>query len=493
MRQREKTDALFKLVKSLTDHEYKRVIEYARIFNADASQGHIQMFRYLAEMDEWDGQVFQDAFKNHPVARLKQHLHQFIFKALRVAGLQTHAELQELISEIDLAISKKSSFQARQKIKQAKTIAGERELFNDYLKILELERIWIETFSTGAETQKLLKRNWAEDRVKSSLSQNLKCILELKTEFYNPFKRILEQEGRLVKDFVSKVEENEILKNPGFAISARAKLEFNRIWNTYFTTLGKHEAGLNISLDTLELMRGNPWMSEEKREFYFDLVKRIASYHILQNDEKSASLFLKMLEEEYDGQTQTALILWEKLITVYCYYGIRFSNLDIGRKGLEMYREWVRLFRRETDEKDLIMPLFLCLRFAFDFDLSKEAKFFINEILELSEEAKRIPIQVFARILHMILLFKENDHIGLESHGRNYSRYIRKQGDQFNFGDLFVKFLRYSPQAIESGKFPWKLEQLETQLREIQDSPGALNFGLYFDLLKWVADQKNSL
>lgn len=160
--ERERPENLFFLIKNLHEHEYRRVIEYARIFNAQESQVHIRMFKYLRNTENFNYDKLKAEFQAHPVKRVKNYLHNFIFKALRVAGLQSNHEVEELIGEIDICLRKHNFVLAKKKINAALFIAKSRELFTQCLQILELERTWIYEHVSDSHQLDLLERNWAD-------------------------------------------------------------------------------------------------------------------------------------------------------------------------------------------------------------------------------------------------------------------------------------------------------------------------------------------
>lgn len=491
--EREKPEELHRLVHSLTVYEYRRVMEYCRMFNKAGNQHHVHMLRFLREMEVWEHQTLLDEFKGKQVSRIKNYAFNVIFEALRIAHVNTDSDIEEILSAIDIALQKSSWFQAEFRIRDAKRIVVKRELFEHHIRLLKLERIWIQETKTGEGKFNLLAKNWEEKEAQVGLQQNLDRYLQLKARYYDPAKYALLEKGQIDADIVASLPKEGLLKEESYAQSKRAKVQFHSLWTIYYYLTGNKEKELETSLTEYELYQGeeNDWVISAHTVRYGNLLRRLSLYYCRQKDRKNSREFLDQLRSFEKRQEGTNLQLIADIIITSANFAIQFGDLDIGKEAGSLLAKHETEFERQKKKKQLIFAQYYLLVLFFQFGETKRAKQFIHDLLDNPKENTRIPVLVYARILHLILLFEERDFDGLEYHGRNYSRFFNKQAPQFHFSKPLVRFFMNAGRYIENDQVQIQLKKMKGELEQYRKTKDSINYNSYFNIDGWLENLKN--
>ena len=112
----------------------------------------------------------------------------------------------------------------------------------------------------------------------------------------------------------------------------------------------------------------------------------------------------------------------------------------------------------------------------------------MQKLIQNDSEALRPGIQVYSRVLHLIILFYQKAWRSVETIGRNYDRFIQGQEHTYRVGLEVVRTLKSAPKHIDNGKFPEKLFELRMKLERIAADPNEAAAFNYFDFLDWLSE-----
>lgn len=149
---------LFELIKSLSKAEKSYFKKFAILNNKNAKAGYLQLFIIIDKLDKYDknivdGSLSGSLLKN--LASLKHYLYEVILKSLR--NFHQHnkvsIEIDNHILNVRLLFERGLYDQCFSLIARVKKIIHKYELFIDYFRLLELERVIIANSAATYKSQ----------------------------------------------------------------------------------------------------------------------------------------------------------------------------------------------------------------------------------------------------------------------------------------------------------------------------------------------------
>lgn len=277
---------LHELIKSLTPNEKGYVKKH---LGASAKESNIiHLFDYIEQQEKYNEKELIAHFKKEnfikQLSRTKNYLYNKVLGNLRNYHSKVYARVRvkNMVSEIEILLSKALYKQCYDHLKLAKKKAFEHELFLSLIEIL----IW--ELELAKSIHPIDKLEAAVDKINEELKEAITSLFDLVEHYqiHSEFSVFFSNTptGRLDPEtlFNNTIGIKNIGKlfeqNP--AKSIEAKFMRLRLKGTFYSKAGAYEKGIASYLDALNLIETNPSFLNEHPKFYLEIVNRLGVAYI---------------------------------------------------------------------------------------------------------------------------------------------------------------------------------------------------------------------
>lgn len=441
---KDKTDPLFQLIKMLTPAEKIRIKQFAGLYKGD--QNHIQLYDLLSEMEFYDEAHIRKHFKGkkmlNNLSRVKNYLFQFILKALSAFYTESNADLSDLIRQINILLAKNSFDKGLELISKAKKIAAKRERFHEWLQLLNIERKLTLTLPKIKDFDERLDHLKSEIRKVTERLNNLQEYENLENDLLKKARRKYQIRGEKDKTSINNLARHPLMQNSTQALSSKAKIKFFKNISAMAWMNQDIDKTIESCQKIIEICETSPEILPEVYEVFFAELLQLTSLYLIRNNQKMSLLYLNKMEDFSHQFKKERTKYFDQLIIAKLTYALGTADFDIGNKAVEQVRRELKDYINYLKDESLLFIYFLIVKFfLLQNDLSNAFKW-VQKILQMNNTYVRIDLHIFARVMHLIILFEQEDWKGLESHSRNYSRFINQQEQVYKVERSLVNFFR---------------------------------------------------
>lgn len=492
-------DALFRFIKTVSQAQFIGLKTWIEALHKDSNQW--AFFEYLYRADNYNEKEirhhFTERFGKFPpkqLAKYKFNTFDWLITSMAKLGYASTSQIRLMLDSIQILYERGSYIRSGRLITEARKILLERELFSDYQATLLIEIEIYKKILFDQERIDKLEEVLSEYQRVSKIRNNLDEFIALRLKYWEPTRGKFLQFG--IRDFeaVEELVQNDLVAVEGKADSARAQYLYHRFWRLYHTFHQDFLKQLGHLNETLALFEQNPWLIEEEKEEYFRCIKSIVAIHINNRDRVQSRKYLRLLGKFDMEDPLIRKILLDKLVPLKFYFYNQFRHKPSGVEAISLVNQYLPDLEAQLEAKDLILVYYWVLRFYFDSGNYKEAKPWINKILNAKRSEAKVVLRVYTQVIHLIILFEEKDYIFLEDIGATYSRVITKHKDSFQIAFAVVGFLRKSPRYIGTPKFMKNMDKLMKVINSLEKEDSEKIAFHYLDLKEWVEEltkQKN--
>ena len=489
-----KTDALFLFIKTLSSAEKIRIKQYAGLQKGE--KNYLRLYDVLCDMDEYDESYLREHFKGEKflknLSRLKNYLHGFLLKALSAFYTEPNADLSDMIREIHICVNKKSFAKALELIKKAKKTASERERFHEWLRLLNLERELILELPKIENFDERLDYLKAEIESVTQLLINLQHYINLEDDLLKRARRKFQIRGEKDKSIIDKLASSPLMQYERFALSSRARLKYLKNLGEISWLKQDIQNTISCTQKTIAIYEEHEYLIEEYRSDYQNDLVRLVNLFLRIDDHENSKIYLEKFDKRFTQASRDRGELFDKLLILKLSYSIDTGDETFGLEAVASAEKELALYESGIKDDLLILIYFLLTRFNIISGNNAVASRWVQKIIHTEKRHLRIDLQIFARVLHLVVLFESNDLAGIEYHARNYARFINKQDHVYKVESALVRFLNKTPDYIVRNNLMEGLEKLKVELSEILKDPYEQRALEYFDIIEWLDEKLES-
>jgi len=470
-----KKESLFSLIKSLSQAE-KRYFKltsgqeganYLRLFDAINSQDE---YNEVALKKKFEGEKFTDQFH---VAKI--YLQDIILKCLRnyTSKSSVNVQLIGLLNEIEILYDRELFDLCQAKVSKAKKIASKFEKFSLLLEIISWERKLILAKHNTIQLSVVLEmEQHAIDRMQElnrlwSLVNGIQSSISLPMAI-SDIKAIKAQPPRSLRAVV---------------------LHRHILFSSYLLNgkLAQAEDQLNLLIDKLE---ENPdYIQDDPASYATALGNKISLLLRLKRLDEVAMLIAKMraIPSSYSlrSDNKFTVRLWIRLFNLELEF---YRDKKDFKKGLVLMEEAELFLQRHHRVVPMDYRLMLYYQFAHFLFMNKsfsKALKCVGEIIGRNAGSVREDVQVYARILNLILHFELGNIIVIRyavDNCRRFFKKIKKRGEVENTVLKFFAKLSLEPISEHQALF----QNLYFKLFGVDRGTAKSELDDYFDLRGWI-------
>lgn len=486
---------LFQLIKSLSQSE-KRYFKLHTARHVDPEKSiAIEIFDTLALQKEYDNKLLAKKISIKNRAHLpmyKRMLQNIIMRELRMyhSNISPKGQIRHLIDNFDILYNKGQYQLCKISLKKAKELAYKYEAFAYLTEILQHE-IKIET-TFGENNSKLILELHTEQELLLERQKNVVEYLILAEKLHSFTRK--NQIARNRDDIISvkRAMKSNLLKDEKKSKSKYADNIFH-FCNGIAAFIEGDSKKANYYLGRqLEVLNNNPQLIELNLTGYTNALTNfiLTTYQLGKYDEVEV-----LVQKAY----QTINILPKKLKHNLYSLILNIQNIllkmyiDTGQldKGLDIATQIERDMNIEdkTGQSNLhLIPILFNIAYLnFGLQNYKKALLYTNHILNIKGTEIRTDVQLFARILNIIIYFEMNEQDVIPYLTKSLYRHLIQKKKLYKAEGLIVNWIRIKlPKIKNNNDLIKSFIELKEKMEQIVSDPLEARALEYFDFISWL-------
>lgn len=484
-----KTDALFKLIKSLTKTEKRYLTLEARKAGRGESR-YWRLYQLINQQSAYDEIALKKQLKGK-LADDKARLYEAILRAMRNyhSQLSHAAQIKEKLLDSSFLYNRGLYDQAYDRLISARDLASK---LDDQLTGLEVNkeiRRVANTLFAGQQTEDLAVLIAEKDQHIEKLERELK-VLDIHDEIIREVhaagsgKKATDKEALLYRY-------GQILLEAKPPVSTQGALRYYQSRGLLGSLLADPKMIYENYVEVLQIWEQQPTYKREEFTRYLDDASNLFSASLRYAPARESSLpLLEQLEAESPASTHDRRVLFQRTASARLAYYLNYDNERPAGEVVAPIEQGLQQYQLNTVASMVIR--FNAAILFFIQEESEACERWLSDIIQLKRSDVRPDILMASHLLRATTLFdQELPFEFFENQLRAEGRFVQKQEDAplKAFGRYWLRSLRKL--ANVAGKRE-RRKLLEEYLQEVEDDWTLLPLGLHELMKAWLRAKLSS-
>lgn len=465
---------LHRLIKSMSKSEKRYFRLFASSFSNENSE-YLKLFSEIDLMEEYDEQRLKKKLKIKHLSVAKKYLKDVILKALRLYNTEQRQGFQMLDAFKNIAILRDKGL-IKEAIKLLEKTEEQLLEFNLYpflLELLNIAEVLYRLYLPNKEVESKLNEIEGKKLRYLDVYENITAYQLLSQNLRNVWRKVYPIRNKEQEQVVAEVLQNSLLTSPEQALTSISESYF------YNSMILCHTILLNFEEVKKYAEASIIKIQKEKTKSFVNWKALMANTSNLlvacaktkdhQRFEKYNQLFVDNLAEMKKKKlgTQTEVIN-QKLYYNYTLLYFHESELYDKVINCEPHVEhfWKTFDEFLDNDWKVTVSYFLAQAFFQNNEFEKSIKW-IDFILNEEKNNPKTPSVCNARILNLLVHFKQQNYYLLESLMRSTYRFLNKNERLFKSERLLLNYFKWISENPHLEPFEEKTNKLFTSLEEI--------------------------
>jgi len=487
------SEELHKLIKSLSQSEKRFFKIYASRHVIGEENNYVRLFDAISNQKNYNERSIKEKFDGESFiarfAAVKNYLHQLILKSMRSfhAGSTIDMELKEMLTDIDFLYQKGLYKQCQKVHARAEKLAIETDKKTRLLEILEWKAKLQQVTNKDSQQEHFHKNVFIEEK---SILKSINLSMELKSEVLDIFNMIRKQgfarsknELELINDVIEKYNKLNYQ-----TLNFNDKYYLNYINTVYHTSSGNNTKSLHYTKRNIDLLESIPAkLREEEFEKHIVSLNNLVVNFVNLQKINEIKPYLEKIRSLATRNIRENILLWITSYKLVLGVTIKSGDYEQAERIVEEINSGIDFYSDKIPATDIVLFKFnMAIVYFVNNKYSKAIKA-LNEIINDNELSLRDDIQIFARIIRLIVFWEKGEDELLPYATLSTYRFLYKRKRLYKFESIVLQFIREKmPHINTSGKqkaaFIELKEKLEKQLQDPLEKK-ALD---YFDFITWI-------
>jgi hypothetical protein len=480
-------DALFLLIKSLNTAE-KGLVRQAE---KGQQAGYLALFDLMTRQKEYDERkakkkLLQLGFDIN-FAYAKNYLTKHILRILRENEDAGPNAGSRLVQEIDILMRRKVFDLAEKMLQKAreKTLAEER--WQDFLQLSGIEMaLLLQQGSSMDQTVAQIHALNGERRRARAMLTNLGEFEDL----YYSYRPIVKhkQNARNEWDLASiqKFSADPLLQSPDRALTQRARRIYLLCRSMIHAFSGAFEAAAADLQASVDQYRSVAFLLEDHPDSYLNDLWRLGGMKLHFGKFTEVERILGEIKDFRDQRGLHESDIFEKYQRLLLGYALQTRNYALVNAQLPAITEGLQQHAEAIPWTSQAMLLLWLARLHFEQGQYREAKAWLNRIMDHPERGQREDIHSLARIMLIFIYFETGEADLTESQSKATRKFLQRREALYQFERCILRFLEHHSFAAKDQQLRAAMKDLRKELEGIFKDPLEANFLAYFDILAWL-------
>jgi tetratricopeptide (TPR) repeat protein len=481
-----KPDALFLLIKSLNPGEKALVRQTER-----GQSGYLALFDVLSRQKELDERKAKkkltDLGFEINIAYAKNYLTKHILRTLRENEVAGPNSGNQIVHEIDILMRRRVYDLAEKMLEKAQAKTQGEERFHDFLLLTGLQMNLL--LQNGGDRDTILSEIQALNAARRDARESLKRLGEYEDLYfsYRPIvrhKQSARNEWDLatIKEFAA----HPLLQGEYHSRSARLKRMHLLCTSMIHAFLGEYtEAGADIQA-LVDLYRSVAYLRDDHPDGFLNDLWRLGGMKLHFGEFGAVQAILKEIKDFSELKGIHESDIFEKYQRLLLGFALQTKNYKIFNAELPAIRAGLELHGESIPWTSQAMLLLWVARLHFEQGQYKEAKQWLNMILDHPHRGQREDIHSLSRIMLIIIYFETGEADLTESQSKATRKFLQRREALYGFERCILRFLEEHSFAEKGPGLKSALEKLRGELKTIFQDPLEANFLAYFDIMAWL-------
>lgn len=492
---KEKSDALFHLVKSLKKSEKRYFKVYSAAEDNRESRKYLLLFTLIDEQAEFDeAKILAKApeLKVEQFSNIKAHLYKKILQSLRMYNASAVADIKirELIDYAQILFNRSLYGQCVKTLQKAKKLADKNDNLELRLEILKWEKKVL-SYTVGRDNQKRVNNIIAEVQDVNNRINIVNTFSNIQVELNSLYLKIgfIRNKGDYLK------AKNLFYANmPAFKES---QLSFNEKLNLYSLNVQYHhfvqdfDQGYAYAKKWVALFNESQSVPSSKIDTYLKGLNnlmvaqyRLGKYHELLETKKKLKVLKRM---QGAGMNENIRLKLFKYTYVHEFNALfMLGDFEKGVRLMDKIKWGLEGFISQLDNHSRIVLFYKIACLYFGNDNHKDVIFWLNKIINLPNINIREDVHCFARILNLISHYELGNTDVLDYYVRSTYRFLLKKDDLNQYQKYILSFLKKLSMGMTDKALTQQFKKLRKQLLALTENPFEKRAFIYFDIISWL-------
>ena len=490
---REKSDALFNLIKSLSQSE-KRYFKLYMSKNGGDETKTIKLFDGIAKQTDFDDGVLLrkiPELKPSQLSNLKAELFKHVMHSLRLYNSNKIVDL-EIRQQIDFAqllIDRCLYKEGAETLRKAKKQAIKHDSLELLLVISKLEKSVL-AYTIDDNNQKRVTAIVAEVDAINSRINIVNQLSNLEAKLNSLYKKVGfirdERDHMAIRNYFRK----NLPKYEDDKLSSIERIHLHNVYIGYFLFIQDFENAYGEATDLVRLFDSQPSLKQSRTEQFIQALNSllIAQYKLFRFYE-----FVETTQRLNALQSTSSIRLNEnmkaKLFKYYYMHEINryfmLGDFEGGVKLISQIEMGLQDFIDRLDKHSTIIFYYKFASLYFGIGDYSSAVYWLNKIINTPNISIRQDIHSFARIMHLVAQYEMENYDVLDYYVRSTYRFLAKRYDLRLYHKYILNFLRNlsTPNEMTLRRGFAKLRE---QLLPLMEMPYERRYFVYFDIISWL-------
>jgi tetratricopeptide (TPR) repeat protein len=452
-----------KIIESLSRGEKRQFKLNVSKYEKSGKQISAHLFDVLDGMKTWDEAAFQKKIKNTNIAKnTSVHINTLLSQLLEILRINETAhnvvyQINRLVEESIILVSKQEPDLALTRIRKAKRLAVEAELYEKMIEILKQERSIQFNQLAKLPYDEYRREYYKEIKETYRKLENQSDYLNLVEELFHVF--YTKGHPNTTDDDLSfdHVMKDPLMKDIGNALTSDAQSSFYFIHIVYYQANREMEKAREAASQQVKVFERNPKFTRAHIQTYVSILNNLALFQAQLDSFETFSQTLKKWRNIPEDYNINDRLLSQRIFELS--YGVEFDYY-IAKNELEKTPPVIREVEKRinTFEKGgatFLSFLNLALHVAichYRLGRHDKAHEWAKKVLEFEDSRAVVYNILFAMILDIALHYLQNDHKYLKYRVPVVRKYFIKHHQLTPINQLFFQALKKIPRLKDQAE-----------------------------------------
>lgn len=485
---------LFKLIKSLTKSE-KRFFKLLSSLQ-EGDKNYLKIFDYIDVHEEYNEEELKKHFKKEVFVKHlpseKNQLYKLILKSLRAFhSEETVSSILKLELQNVENLYNKALFKECEKfLQRAKCIAKEYEEFYYWFEFLSWEKRLLENaYESGVFTKDLDKLIEEEEDVIAKL-RNLAEYQIIYSKIDKVFRSGGFTRSKKEREVIDEIANYHLIKGKDTALSVKASSMCYYIKGLCAASQRDYNLSFTFFNKTKEIFDKNTKIKNELGQRYVMTMSHLLRCHIEVYNFESAQLVIDEMRDLEGKKGFNSVDVTLKIFTrSFVLELMLLHSMGDFKKCINIIplieRKELQFGEMVSKEQTLLFNYYKAYSY-FGVGDYKKALFYLNILLNDSEQKLRQDIYSYARLFNLILHYELGNYDFLEYLLKSTNRYFSKKEITVNSENIFIKHIGKLAKALNNNERLLIFEVMKDELEEVLADHNERVVLEYFNILAWI-------
>ncbi len=486
---------MFRLIKSMSKGDRRNFKLFARLQEGDKQ--YIRLFDAIDKQTEYDEPELLAQFKGEKFTNqfsvAKNYLYNYILKTLHIFRKDPKTELDTILHQVQILISKNLFEQAQKQLRKARHMAQRQERFHEMLYVLSTDRYLLFRRHQIKEFEAFIEQIQQDEQQNLARLTNLQEYEHIYDSLYRIMKSSLSARDSEGSNKIKKILANPLVANAEKAMSVRAQLQrFDILFDAY-RMLDDWASCRNVLAQSIPVFETNADIRKEKSLSFIRSISNLGIIQFQLGDINGAIETVNQLKTVKCQTDEAANYVFEKYYQLKIALCQEVGDIPEGMRVISEFEKALVGLKGKLMKSYEYHIYFNIASFLIFAGSPNDALGWINRILNEPKTEIRTDILAMTRVINLIVHYNLGNRDYLEYDIKSAVRFLSNRERLFSFERIILKNLRSLANLAPDADVQIALERFRLDMQEVVKDPMERKGLAMFDIFNWIEAEKRGL